>query len=231
MKKYYFEGDTPLAFHKFLWYFLMPVSCILLMIRFISYMSGLTNISVTDIVGIIFYIALFILIVTAIYKASQFKSFAWYFIIIFLSLNVLLKFLTFFGEALTSSDNTMFAMVKFVLAAIYATLVVIYYIKRKPLFFPHKMKPPTEEDDIGQTSTTDTAPSEQQIIPENAVNQETVPASGYQTEDNHPGFCRLCGKPIPSLDSQFCKYCGNRIINDADASSDTNEITDRINEA
>ena len=103
MKKYYFEGDTPLAFHKFLWYFLMPVSCILLIVRFISFMSGLTNISGTEIMGIIVYIALFVLIVTAIYKASKFKSFAWYFLMIFLSLNVLLKFFSFIGEALAGS--------------------------------------------------------------------------------------------------------------------------------
>lgn len=134
MEKYYDEFSTPLLFHKWFWYLVLPLSFIRGVIQLFSIITGpdFGAVSLPDIAYIVIAMALMVLCFIGFFG---WKSFAWYSVIILLSLNIAYSLLLVILYALFIPQQIGVQLFNFALYLVYGILVGLYYIKRRELFF------------------------------------------------------------------------------------------------
>ena len=80
-----------------------------------------------------------------------------------------------------------------IVSLIFSVSVIIYYMKRKPLFYPEEPQGNVYNPDL--YSQTRSQAEDQEIL------------------DGLYGFCDKCGAAIPSVNSSFCRMCGSKVRN------------------
>ena len=189
MKKYNDRSETPLTFHKFFWWVVLPL----------SFLTGCTrmNSAVQDVnagygayatIDVLYYFAILGLIAACFIGFFQWKSYAWYCVILILSVNVVYGLYGVVLYAVTLPDWIVTPIAWLIISLIYAILIGIYYIRRRPLFFPD-MKDPY-------------------AAPMGGFGR-LVQASEARTADPLPKvkYCTKCGA-ILSGGGYYCSECG-----------------------
>ena len=189
MRKYYDRSATPLAFHKFFWWVALPLS-------FLTGCTGM-NSAVQDVnagygayatINVLYYFVILGLIAACFIGFFQWKSYAWYCVILILSVNVVYGLCAVVLYAVMLPDWIANAIVWLIISLLYGILIGIYYIKRRPLFFP-EMKDP-HADAVGG--------AEGLVQASKAGAADPLPQAKY---------CSQCGTVLPE-GSDFCSECG-----------------------
>lgn len=191
MKQYSNKEGTPLAFHKFIWYFSLPVSFLTSISRMISDISEMPFFNWLYAVDFAYYIIALTLMLVCFVGFFGWKSYAWYGIITYLCFNASYSLYAVIIYAAYIPDALARAVGQLLGALVYATLVGIYYKKRRPLFFIN-----TSEVNTGEHS----AISNQ--VPLNPGRSDAPPTVKY---------CIKCGFELLN-NSKFCSRCGAPIV-------------------
>lgn len=135
MEQYYLKSQTPLKFHKFFWYVLLPLNFISTAITFYQEFSVMTEFTwLYAVDGVFFTLALFLMMACFI-GFFGWKSYAWYSVMAFLGLLVVSGIGTVAVYAAYDPDQLPFAAGQLLAAILEAALIGKYYRKRRPLFF------------------------------------------------------------------------------------------------
>lgn len=134
MEKHYDQYATPLLFHKFFWYISLPLSFIGGAFQLFVSIKSLTF-SMLYLPDVVSSLIGMVLVVLCFVGFFGWKAYAWYSVIILLSLNILFSLITVILSALVTPQQLGTQLIGFVVALIYGILVGIYYIKRRELFF------------------------------------------------------------------------------------------------
>lgn len=179
MKQYQSRLDAPLKFHKFYWYIYLPIQFLRVLGMLFStdlQMKG----TFSWIYGIdsVFFIASLGLILACFIGFFRWKPYAWYSMMILLSVSLGYAWYTIFLYAALFPELVSTAIGQMIGVSIHSVLVGIYYIKRRPLFFA---------DD------------------EWTLNQESGKTPGQKEEfclqcgqklREESSFCSYCGTPV-----------------------------------
>jgi hypothetical protein len=201
MYQYYDSASTPLKFHKFFRYVLLPVNFLTGLISLVSEPDGMPVFSWLYAVDIGYFLIMLSLILVCFIGFFGWQSYAWYGVFAYLGVNLLYTLFTVALYALYISDTTRPGVIagQFFGAVAYAVLVGIYYIKRRPLFFPNPVRPNT----YAYVDAANTAQS--------GVSGSTV-TTGVPGVTAAPAvkYCRQCGyELLPG--SNFCTKCGTPV--------------------
>ena len=186
MKRYYIKEQTPLAFHKFVWYVSMPLGMLSALGQFYISIKGIVTLSWLSFIDALYFATVFLLLLITFIGFFKWKSYAWYgfrsFLFVGFAYNI-------FGICVYQAylPNLVGPAVgQWVVFTVYAILVGIYYEKRKPLFFPSMIEDYLAENGAMTYYST-----------ENEIKTETPPEK----------FCYSCGSKLLE-DSEFCDQCG-----------------------
>lgn len=147
MKKYYDKKTAPLFFHRLYHYIFLPVTSIYSLLLALRYLPGVTQEFVIAVLVLLFFGYAGLCIATFIGFFSW-KRFAWRFVLMILALQFAYFLIATFlivasGEFMLFVSVTMFLFFAGILYAIF-----VYYLKRKPLFFPTALPPVSERADM-----------------------------------------------------------------------------------
>jgi len=189
MKRYYHKEGTPLAFHKFLWYFSLPIGFLLSIGKMASEISKMTSFNWIYAVDIGYFIMAITLMLMCFIGFFSWKSYAWYGLMTYLYASVAYVLYAVIIYAYYTPDQIGTAIGQLLGMLIYAILVGIYYKKRRPLFFPVMVGTPDN-------------PQSAVVGKDNSQYSKALPQVRY---------CRKCGCEL--LDgSDFCRKCGAPIV-------------------
>ena len=191
MNRYYFEKNTPLAFHKFFWYVSMPLGIVVLTARMIKTISEMQFFSWFIAMDAVFCVVLLTLEVVCFIGFFNWKPYAWYSIMAMLCVNAVYQFFVIALYALYLPDEIGIGLGSFLGFAIYAALVGTYYSKRRPLFF--------------QNVASGTAAGAF------AANPAVQAGMGGAAPLPRIKYCRKCGCELVP-ESRFCVRCGAQVM-------------------
>ena len=140
MKKYYEVSDTPLNFHYFFWYAAIPLGSLFLIKNLMGDFAYLSDNAYSD-ASLLLEIEIFFLFAELILRVICFVGFfkwskdAWYSLMSLLSLGIIYNLLFLILYAVYFPGLMATALSHLIGATIFAILVGLYYLKRKPLFF------------------------------------------------------------------------------------------------
>lgn len=166
MKKYYIRNETPLTFHKFFWYFCIPVGILLDCIITLPRIFSPEYYSVKGIfwISLIYLVSTVLLRICAFIGFFKWKTYAYHCILIYVVLHTGFRFIV---QVLNGEyTSSIYLLINI--------LIFIYYYKRKALFFsePQKNKMDAMDDDfLNKTKKDYQAISETKI--ENMQNKNT----------------------------------------------------------
>lgn len=135
MEQYYSKTGTPLKFHKFFWYVLLPLNFISTAITFYQEFSVMTEFSWLYAVDGVFFTLALLLMMACFIGFFGWKPYAWYSVMAFLGLLVVSGIGTVAVYAAYDPDQLPFAGGQLLAAILEAALIGKYYRKRRPLFF------------------------------------------------------------------------------------------------
>lgn len=190
MKQYYNPAQTPLAFHKFMWYVSLPLAFFTLLGQMSSEFSTIEQWSWLYYVDFVHYIAALLLVITSFSGFFKWKSYAWYALLTYLGLQVGYCLLSVLVYASYHSEFIFYPISQLAAMLIYAIPVAIYYLKRRLLFFPEKI------------------PLEYYAVP---VPTNVDPRGGTGFSMPPIRFCRKCGSQLVE-GNDFCGRCGTAIV-------------------
>ena len=189
MKQYYHKEETPLAFHKFLWYFSLPVGFLVSIGAMISEISKMTSFNWVYAVEIGYFILSITLMLLCFIGFFSWKSYAWYGLMTYLYAGVAFSLFACIIYAYYTPDHIGTSIGQLLGMLIYVLPVSIYYKKRRPLFFPA-----TADNFVNPQSTN--------AGKDNSQYAKSLPQVRY---------CRKCGYKL--LDnSDFCSKCGVPVV-------------------
>ncbi|MGE4352849.1 MAG: zinc ribbon domain-containing protein [Oscillospiraceae bacterium] len=193
MKRYYRKEETPLKFHKVYRHFLLPVSILIMLNRMVTAIAGLTYSYWLYGVNIAGYIIALSLLITGFVGFFRWRAYAWYAIMSYLCFYVVYNLYDVIVYAVYMPAQTAVAVGQLIGALLYAGLVGIYYLKRRPLFF----------GGVAQSGGADTSGA------------GDFGGSQQRGTGNPPraGYCPQCGRALPD-GSVFCPYCGEKLNRD-----------------
>jgi ribosomal protein L40E len=189
MKQYFFKEETPLAFHKFFWYVSLPIGFFVTIVKMVNMLSEMLYFNWLYAIDIGFFLIALSLILTCFIGFWGWKSYAWYSIMIYLSVLVTYCIISVVVYAIYIPYQINTAIGQLLGILIYVILVGIYYKKRRPLFFSGMLRVD------GVRVTTE------------AYTSESVPANKSELQTK---FCRKCGSLLLD-DSEYCQYCGTKL--------------------
>ncbi|MBR5430622.1 MAG: zinc ribbon domain-containing protein [Firmicutes bacterium] len=200
MKEFYYDRETtPLAFHNFIRFFWLPLNIITgigsLFLR--PYLNTLGSLN-------ILLVALLVLTVISFVGFLNWESYGWksFRILIFSMIGIgtlgsiswiIIGVLDGYNEEIGYGLGYCFTYLLFGLAFGIPTL--IYYKRRKPLFYPD-MQPPVKEEFI--VSYVDPALTKET----ESKRTKAMPLAR---------FCRHCGREL-EYDAMFCPRCGTKVV-------------------
>lgn len=186
MRTYTSIADTPLRFHKFIWYVWQPFSLLIAIYNaweaiagFLEYPLLSANFSAVILFAILSLAELaFVLAPILIFVGFfKWKAYAWY-ILMFLSVsNAVSQPLLILGNLSTEDVPSLLGRVMGVAIDV---IIALYYWKRRALFNIHLLQEKEQEIKMPEA-----------------------------TEDPYY-FCHNCGNKLP-LNSLFCNQCGTKI--------------------
>ena len=190
--KYNSQLNTPLKFHKFFWYFLLPVRLIFTLQQTIETFSGEFSFNWVYAIALSLYIITLSLVLACFIGFFTWKSYAWYSVIAYLSVSVLTNIYTVILCAYVLPDELGTAIAELMGALTFAVIVGIYYKKRKPLFFSALYQSSADASGSQKDSNDNTSK-------EGACALAQV------------SYCRKCGVKLLE-NSDFCSRCGTPLI-------------------
>lgn len=153
MKRYYSKESTPLKFHKFFCYVFMPISLFSCFAIISNLYTGydLNNWGVQ--IDMVYALASLALIFVILFGFRKWKPSAWYGIIVYLSLQMLYRLLVVvvYYISLTQYDAAGYlnnGISQFLGICTYCIPVIVYYSKRKPLFFTSSVYRTFQENEL-----------------------------------------------------------------------------------
>ncbi|MPM62855.1 hypothetical protein SDC9_109733 [bioreactor metagenome] len=135
MKQYHHKEEAPLAFHKFFWYISLPIGFLVSISKMISEISQIIIFNWLYAIDIGYYIIALTLMLMCFIGFFGWKSYAWYGVMTYLSINVVYYLFAVIVYAKYIPDQIGIGIGQLLGILIYAILVGIYYKKRRPLFF------------------------------------------------------------------------------------------------
>lgn len=135
MKQYYLRETTPLKYHKFLRWFGLPLSLLLNLGQVVSMLINMENFYWAMAVDLAFYLAQLVLVLTALIGFHEWKPFGWYSIVAVQWVGIGYVALVFLFNAVFLPSEIPSALGGLIGTGIVSALVLIYYNKRRPLFF------------------------------------------------------------------------------------------------
>ncbi|NCB52617.1 MAG: zinc ribbon domain-containing protein [Clostridia bacterium] len=197
--KYYTISDTPLAYHNFNRFFVLPVGMLNLIRQIITAFTGSGNIDFYTFFSVSVTLAFLALYVVCFVGFLKWKSYAWYAVMVIIALTPLDCLLILILNILHSPDDIPVSLAKLTLSVLFSILVSIYYEKRKPLFM--------RDMPVGARYATSAAPG--------YSGRTGFTYSQSVTPDfERPmrvRYCHRCGTPLPSEESRFCHICGTEV--------------------
>lgn len=191
MKQYLLRENTPLAFHRFFWYFSLPIGFLLTIRTIYTTITEMTAYHWLYTVDIIYSIITLILFAACFIGFFGWKPYAWYCLITSLGLNVSYCVYSVIIYQIYLPDEIGEAVGRLLGIVIYTIIVGIYYTKRRPLFF-------------NSSNLNDMYPNLKYIETEPKVEKrmDSIP---------EVKFCRKCGHEIIAGYS-YCGNCGTPVI-------------------
>ena len=195
MKDLYYDRETtPLAYHNFIRFFWLPLNII----------TGIGSLFLRSYGSLsILLIALLALIVISFVGFLSWESYGWksFRILIFatIGIGIVGSISWIFLGVLDGYDDEIgyglgFGLTYLLFGLAFGIPTLIYYKRRKPLFFPD-MQPPVKEEFIYSYVDPD--------LEETESNKTKVMSRAR--------FCRHCGVEI-APDAEFCHRCGTKVV-------------------
>lgn len=196
-EKYCFMQETSLLFHKFYCYLFVPVGI------FVSILSTCRIFSAVDFqsnsfysIDLVYRLSYFTLVCVFLVGIGRWKSYAWYALMINYLLGGLYSFASviiciIFNPYLLSSSLADFMVYIYI-----ASMVCLYYYKRKNLFITPK---PIIDLQPVENSFSEIPHATEEISPPSLNSTPVI------------SFCRKCGHKLDSKNN-FCSNCGTAII-------------------
>ena len=181
MTKYYDRATAPLKFHKFFWYFSLPIGFLYTFYELVSDLLGMQSYHWIYTFNFVSYIIAMILDLVCFIGFFHWKAYAWYCLMVRFGFALANAFSILVISAVYSPDQVPQSVGQFIGVAAASVLIIIYYVKRKPLFIPG-MAPPSPE-----------------IRP--------VCRSAPPSPNSGPRYCRNCGSSL-TPGSSYCSRCG-----------------------
>ncbi|MEL7658911.1 MAG: zinc-ribbon domain-containing protein [Bacillota bacterium] len=191
MEQYYIKEETPLKFHKFFWYVSLPLGFLVLIGSMISEIREIVFFSWLYAIDIGYYVIALTLMLVCFIGFFEWKSYAWYGVMIYLSVIVLYNLIGVIIYAVYLPDEIGTAIGQLLGILIYAILVGIYYKKRRPLFFTG----------MARTNVADNC---------NLTNAGRLNGI-YLGVPPQANYCHKCGFELLEA-SDFCSKCGAPVI-------------------
>lgn len=143
--KYTSTADTPLAYHSFLRYFGLPVGIISAsysLYRTLSIMTGLNGYNGYIVLALLISAVDIALAGMAFIGFFKWKPYAWYSILVLLSLRFMYSIINIFifDRNVPTYSVAGFQIFRSVISLIVLILVIVYYYKRKLLFFDDQLQ-------------------------------------------------------------------------------------------
>lgn len=135
MSLYNASSDPPLKFHKFFHYCSLPLGALVTIINVYNVISGMAEFNWFYIIDYSYFFCWFVLAVATFAGFFGFKRYSWYTVMIFLTLTPVYALSSVLVYAVYVPDSAAFALGQFIGYSVYSVLVIIYYSKRKKLFF------------------------------------------------------------------------------------------------
>lgn len=208
MKRYTNEAETPLKFHKLYHYLVIPYSCLAGVFALFDYAIApfpLTAISFTLLSTVVASVILTAIIFLGFYS---FSGYAWYCLIGYLFISVAEALLEICYLFLTPPYKELSQLVYWLPDLMAPPLIALYYIKRRPLFFPQEYTAPDLTESVPESSEPIRPPLAG--VPQPAP-QPPQPAGTPLADDQNTkvvmNFCPNCGKQLKP-DYAFCPDCG-----------------------
>ena len=180
MEKYHIKEETPLNFHKFFRYSIIPLSVVFASAQIIYQMINANARGSFYMMDIVFNSLLVILACICFFGYFSWLPKAWYCTMAILALRPLYALILVIIEAVNVNHLGAF-IGQLIGTLVFSALVSIYYIKRKPLFFD---------------------------TPDPIQNDSRVQFDKSEQETEIQRFCYGCGKPLELNSDGFCVYCG-----------------------
>lgn len=201
MKEYRIKENSPLKFHKFIWYVCMPISFLIAIrtavLRITSIAKSYSNIDENQFATIvslyiIFELVFIVIPVLVFVGFFRWKKYSWYLLVIKSIVNILCNPISLFLNLEILDGASVVGRV-----ARFATdiFIVIYYWKRRRLFdvnFKFKVNVSVSFRDA------DAVPNVNYVA-------ETPVESGNQIL-----YCRQCGETLIS-GAHYCRFCGTEV--------------------
>ena len=142
MKLYYDRKTTPLKFHKFFWFVMIPVLFLFDLQELISVLSKGDVFSYPR--NIIFFrdIAIVLLELTCFIGFFRWSKYAWFSIIPFFCVEYCYNiYFLFFGMIYYPQEDNGYFIENLIIISLFAIPIILYYLKRRPLFFINRNCP------------------------------------------------------------------------------------------
>lgn len=131
--KYYCIEETPLKFHTFYRYVSMPIGALTAIISVFSYIVNMDN--AYYLIDIFFSLVQAAACATAFFGFMNWKSYAWYAVMVNLANSVIYAIVVLGINIMFATGDIAYSFGTVIGSAITSALIMIYYNKRKPLFF------------------------------------------------------------------------------------------------
>jgi len=183
MKRYSNEGETPLKFHKLFHYLIIPYTCLSGFLSVLDYAFYLPALDIGSWVDFGYTAAVVILTAIIFLGFYSFSGYAWYCLMGYLGLRASMDLVGLVLTFLFLPEELLVNAIAVLIDILILLPIALYYIKRKPLFFPQKHS---------------AAPSFEPVEPPLAADQSSAAVMN---------FCPNCGKALKP-DYAFCPNCG-----------------------
>lgn len=190
MNQYYSRQETPLKFHKFFWYVSLPIGFLAAIGRMFSEISDILFFNWLYAVDIAYYIIALSLMLICFIGFFEWKSYAWYSVIIYLCVAVAYNLFAVIMYAVYMPQESGTAIGQLLGVSIYAILVGIYYKKRRPLFFPNAAQINTIENSCQIHHYENNM-----LYANGPLRVRYCGKCGYELLEGS-GYCSRCGAPV-----------------------------------
>lgn len=195
-----------LTYHKFIWYFLLPINIVFYLAYVINYGIIYGNFDIGCVISIVGAIAALV----AFIGFFKWKTYSFYSILVYTCLVVLFSIST--SEQIGAT---------LIAGVIYAVINFRYYTKRKELFFRTSEQVQSKPTIYSQANNVSASKETATIVESGAIDDASILTPSHvdvdpqvkiaciqQTTSN---YCHKCGAKLHA-ESVFCSICGEKVL-------------------